>query len=47
MMRPTVSPLVNSMLAGDSIGNLIVDTLSEGTGRISILFNNNMLAESA
>lgn len=36
--------LVNSMLAGDSIGNLIVDALSEGTGRISILFNNNMLA---
>lgn len=34
----------NSMFAGDSIGDLIVDSLSEGTGRISILFNNRMLA---
>lgn len=36
--------LANSMFAGDSIGDLIVDSLSEGTGRISILFNNRMLA---
>ena len=36
--------LANSMFAGDSIGDLIVDSLSEGTGRISILFHNRMLA---
>ena len=37
------STLTNSMLAGDSIGDVIVDSLSEGTGRMSVLFNNKLL----
>ena len=35
--------LSNSLFAGDSIGNLIVDSLDEGTGTMSVLFNNGML----
>lgn len=35
--------LTNSMLAGDSIGDVMVDSLAEGTGRMSVLFNNKLL----